>query len=80
MKDVNLVILAGGIGSRIKNYLKNKPKPMAEFNGKSLLQYIIQCYTKYDFNNIYILTGFRSKIIINKFSYSTLTTSRKIIK
>tara|TARA_Y100001970_G_scaffold109000_1_gene136201 strand:- start:41222 stop:42403 length:1182 start_codon:yes stop_codon:yes gene_type:complete len=67
MKDVNLVILAGGIGSRIKNYLKNKPKPMAEFNGKSLLQYIIQCYTKYDFNNIYILTGFRSKIIINKF-------------
>ena len=28
MKNIDLVILAGGKGSRIKKFLKNKPKPM----------------------------------------------------
>jgi len=32
MKNIDLVILAGGKGSRIKKFLKNKPKPMMKFN------------------------------------------------
>ena len=35
---LDLVILAGGKGTRIKQYLKGLPKPMAKFNNKHFLQ------------------------------------------
>ena len=46
MHSLDLVILAGGKGSRIKSLLKGKPKPMATFNNKPFLEYIIQSYSK----------------------------------
>ena len=67
MNKVDLVILAGGKGTRIKRLLANKPKPMAKFNKKFFIEYIIQNFSKYDFENIYILTGYKSKIIFKKF-------------
>jgi len=67
MNNLDLVILAGGKGSRIKKFLKNKPKPMAKFNNRYFIEYIIQNFSKYNFRRIIILTGYKSKIIINKF-------------
>ena len=67
MNKIDLVILAGGKGSRIKRFLSNKPKPMASFNGKYFIEYIIQNFSKYNFHKIYILTGFKSKILFKKF-------------
>ena len=64
---LDLVILAGGKGSRIKKYLKGLPKPMSRFNDKYFIEYIIQNFSKYDFNRIYILAGYRSKNIFKKF-------------
>ena len=49
MQNLDLVILAGGKGSRIKKYLKNFPKPMAKFNKIYFLQYLINIYSKYPF-------------------------------
>ena len=68
MNKVDLVILAGGKGTRIKRLLANKPKPMAKFNGKYFIEYIIQNLSRYNFENIYILTGYKSKIIFNNFN------------
>ena len=67
MNNLDLVILAGGKGSRINKFLKNIPKPMAKFNNKYFIEYIIQNFSKYSFKRIFILTGYKSKIIINKF-------------
>ncbi len=67
MKNLDLVILAGGKGTRIKRFLKNKPKPMSKFNKIYFLRYLINLYSKYPFNNIYILTGFKSNIIFKNF-------------
>ena len=67
MNKIDLVILAGGKGTRIKRFLANKPKPMAQFNKKFFIEYILQNFSKYNFENIYILTGYRSKIIFQKF-------------
>ena len=67
MKSIDLVILAGGEGTRIKQYLKNKPKPMLKFNGIFFLRYLINIYAKYPFKKIYILTGFKSEIIFKNF-------------
>ena len=67
MHSLDLVILAGGKGSRVKSLLKKKPKPMAVFNKKPFLEYIIQSYSKYHFKNIFILGGYKSVDIFNKF-------------
>ena len=64
--DLDLVILAGGKGTRINKFLGNLPKPMVKFNKKFFLQYIIQNFSKYPFKKIYILTGYRA-IKIHKF-------------
>ena len=67
MQNLDLVILAGGKGSRIKKYLKNFPKPMAKFNKIYFLQYLINIYSKYPFKKIYILAGYKSDAIFKKF-------------
>lgn len=67
MKNIDLVILAGGKGTRIKQFLANKPKPMVKFNSIYFLQYLINNFSKYSFNKIYILSGYKSKIIFKNF-------------
>ena len=66
-QKIDLVILAGGIGSRIKKQLDGKPKPMLKFNNKYFLRYVINNLSKYAFNKIIILTRYKSDIIHKKF-------------
>ena len=67
MKNLDLVILAGGKGTRIKKYLHNKPKPMVKFNEIYFLQYLINIFSKYPINKIFILAGYKSDIIFKNF-------------
>ena len=67
MKNIDLVILAGGKGTRIKEFTGNKPKPMVKFNNIYFLQYLINSLSKFSFNKIYILSGYKHKIIFNNF-------------
>ena len=67
VNDIDLVILAGGRGSRIKNLLGKYPKPMLKFNGKHFLQYVLNNKSKYNFKRIIILCGFRSNIFFRKY-------------
>ena len=66
-KKIDLVILAGGKGSRIKKFLKNYPKPMIKVNNKHFLNYILKNACSFNFEKAFILTGYRSKIIFNKY-------------
>ena len=67
MKNIDLVILAGGKGTRIKEFLGNKPKPMIKFNNIHFLQYLVNSLSKFSFNKIYILAGFKHKVIFSQF-------------
>ena len=78
MNNLSIAILAGGKGSRIKNYLKNVPKPMLKFNNIHFLQYLINIYTKYPLDKIYILTGYKSDIIFKKFHNKTFNFTKII--
>jgi mannose-1-phosphate guanylyltransferase / phosphomannomutase len=64
---MDLVILAGGKGSRIKHMNPYLPKPMIKFNKVSFLQLLINHYSKFDIENIYILAGYKGQIIKKKF-------------
>ena len=63
----DLVILAGGKGTRLGQLTKNIPKPLIKINKISFLQYLINYYSKYDFDNIYILAGHNGHKIKKKF-------------
>ena len=68
MKRIDLIILAGGKGSRISKITKRVPKPMIKFNNLPFIKHLLNFYSKYNFENIYILAGYKSKIIENYFS------------
>ena len=60
---MDLVILAGGKGSRIKHLNRNMPKPMIKIGDKTFLELLINYYAKFNFENIYILAGYKGEII-----------------
>ena len=64
---MKVVILAGGLGTRISEYTKSIPKPMILINNIPILIHIINHYRKYNFNEFYIAVGYKSKIIFNYF-------------
>jgi D-glycero-D-manno-heptose 1,7-bisphosphate phosphatase len=59
MERVDLVILAGGRGNRISKLTKKIPKPLIKINNIPFIQYLLNYYSKYNLNKIYILTGYR---------------------
>ena len=71
LRKLDLVILVGGKGTRIKKYLQGLPKPMLKFNDKFFLNYVINFASKYSLNKIYLLTGYKSDIIYRKFHNKT---------
>lgn len=60
-KKIDVVILSGGVGSRIKEISGGIPKSLIKINNKNILTYIFNEIKKYNFNKIYILTGYKSR-------------------
>ena len=50
--DMKVVILAGGLGTRISEESQFKPKPMIEIAGKPILWHIMKSYSYYGFNEL----------------------------
>ena len=57
MQNLDLVILAGGKGTRIKKFTNGKPKPLVKINKTPFISYLLNHYSKFNFNKIYILAG-----------------------
>jgi len=67
LKKLDLVILAGGKGSRISKYTLSKPKPLIKIKNQNFLNILIRNYAKYNFENIFILCGYKSDQIKREF-------------
>ena len=69
MKKIDVVILAGGYGERIKKYTKKKlPKSLLKIKNKNFLDYLILNLTKYNFNKIYIISGHKGNLIKKEYN------------
>ena len=68
---IDAVFLAGGKGTRIKRILKGKPKPMVKIERKKFLEILISKISKYNFNKIYILAGYKGNQIYKVFNNKT---------
>jgi len=64
---MKVVILAGGLGTRLSEYTKVIPKPMIKINKKPIISHIIDHYSKFGLKEFYIATGYKGKIIKDYF-------------
>lgn len=60
---MKVVILAGGLGTRISEESQFKPKPMIEIGGKPILWHIMKEYSYYGFNEFIICAGYKQHVI-----------------
>ena len=75
---MKVVILAGGLGTRISEYTKSLPKPMIKILGKPILMRIIEHFANYGHCEFYIATGYKSKIIKDYFKTTKVNKKYKI--
>ncbi len=60
---MKVVILAGGMGTRLSEYTKKIPKPMVKIGKQPILMHIIDSYKSYGFNDFCIALGYKGSII-----------------
>ena len=60
---MKVVILAGGLGTRISEETADKPKPMVHINGKPILWHIMNIYAQQGLNDFVIATGYKGEVI-----------------
>lgn len=62
-KNVDVVILCGGTGTRLREETELKPKPMVEIGGKPILWHIMKYYSRYGFNRFILALGYKGESI-----------------
>lgn len=65
---MKVVILAGGLGTRISEETDLKPKPMITIGGKPILWHIMKIYSYYGFSEFIICCGYKGYIIKEYFA------------
>src|SRR4030067_2290834 len=65
---MKVVILAGGLGTRISEETVMRPKPMVEIGGKPILWHIMKIYSHYGFHDFIICLGYKGYMIKEYFS------------
>lgn len=65
---MKVVILAGGLGTRISEESVLRPKPMVEVGGKPILWHIMKIYSHYGFNEFVICCGYKAYSIKEYFA------------
>jgi glucose-1-phosphate cytidylyltransferase len=65
---MRVVILAGGLGSRLAEHTDVRPKPMVEVGGKPLLWHIMKAYAHYGFREFVVALGYKGEVIKKYFS------------
>jgi glucose-1-phosphate cytidylyltransferase len=63
MKDIPVVILCGGMGTRLREETEYKPKPMVEIGGKPVLWHIMKLYAHYGFRRFILCLGYKGSVI-----------------
>lgn len=65
---MKVVILAGGLGTRISEESHLKPKPMIELGDSPILWHILKYYSSYGFNEFIICCGYKGYVIKEYFA------------
>ncbi|SBW09710.1 Nucleoside-diphosphate-sugar pyrophosphorylase [uncultured Alphaproteobacteria bacterium] len=62
-----VVIMAGGLGSRLNELTRDRPKPMLPVGGRPILETIIDRFVAQGFRDIWLAVNYRAEVIVNHF-------------
>jgi glucose-1-phosphate cytidylyltransferase len=63
MSNPKVVILAGGLGTRLSEETELRPKPMIEIGGRPILWHIMKIYSQFGLNDFIICLGYKGYLI-----------------
>ena len=75
VRTMKVVILAGGLGTRLSEETHLKPKPMLEIGGKPILWHIMKSFSHYGYNDFIICCGYKGYVIKEYFANYLLHNS-----
>tara|TARA_B100002051_G_C16598486_1_gene566692 strand:+ start:82 stop:765 length:684 start_codon:yes stop_codon:yes gene_type:complete len=76
---MQVIILAGGLGTRLAEYTKTIPKPMVKILGVPIIERIIKHYNKYGFKDFIVAGGYKQHILKDYFSKNLKYLNIKIV-
>ncbi len=66
-QEMKVVILCGGMGTRLREETEYKPKPMVEIGNKPILWHIMKKYSNHGFNDFVLCLGYKGDVIKDYF-------------
>ena len=72
---MNVVILAGGLGTRLAEETIEKPKPMVEIGGRPMLWHIMNIYARHGFKDFFVACGYKGEMIKEYFNHFPIHNS-----
>ena len=76
---MKVVILAGGLGTRLAEETEVKPKPMVEIGARPILWHIMKHYAHYGYTEFYIALGYRGEVIKHFFmNYAAFSSNMTV--
>ena len=76
---MKVVILAGGLGTRLSEYTKKIPKPMVKIKKVPIIVHIIKHYKKFGLKDFYIAAGYKKEIIKRYFKKNGMRVNINVI-
>jgi len=69
---VKVMILCGGMGTRIRDVTESLPKPMVPINGRPIVWHIMKYYAHFGFNEFILCLGYKGEAFVDYFlNYKT---------
>ena len=63
IKNIPVVILCGGLGTRLREETEFKPKPMVKIGNRPILWHIMKIYAHYGFRKFILCLGYKGEMI-----------------
>jgi glucose-1-phosphate cytidylyltransferase len=60
---MKVILLAGGLGTRLGEYTDLIPKPMVRIGGKPILWHVMKTYSKFNHKDFYVALGYKAEIV-----------------
>ncbi len=65
--NMKVVLLAGGLGTRLSEETQSRPKPMVEIGGYPILWHVMKIYSSYNYNDFVVCCGYKGQVIKDYF-------------